>query len=47
MSTGINADLMHEERERKLINRIGRTIQPGEGKGGEWLRSNDTSLVAV
>jgi len=46
MSTGINADLMRRERE-KMMNRIGRTIQPGEDKGGEWLLSNDTSLVAV
>jgi hypothetical protein len=35
------------KRERELMNRIGRTIQPVEVKGGEWLLSNDTSLVAV
>lgn len=35
------------KRERELMNRIGRTIQPEEGKGGEWLLSNDSSLVAV
>jgi hypothetical protein len=35
------------KRERGLMNRIGRTIQPEEGKGGEWLLSSDSSLVAV
>ncbi len=46
MSTGINADLMHGERER--IDESYREDDPArEGKGGEWLLSNDTSLVAV
>jgi hypothetical protein len=46
MKTGINADLMRGEKG-ELMNRIGRTIQPGEDRGGERLLSNDTSLVAV
>ena len=37
MSTGINADLLHEESkgESELMNRIGRTIQP---RGGQRRR---------